>query len=93
MADFEVYLDWGGDLRRVGLARGNRVRGGETVVFDYDDAWLQAPDAFPLELGLPLTRGTFAPAAGLPIFGSLGDSAPDTWGKRLMRRAERRRAD
>jgi hypothetical protein len=28
-----------------------------------------------------------------PIFGSTGDPAPDTWGRRLMQRAERRQAD
>jgi len=33
------------------------------------------------------------PAGSFPIFGSIGDSAPDTWGRRLMQRAERRRAE
>jgi serine/threonine-protein kinase HipA len=28
-----------------------------------------------------------------PIFGAIGDSAPDTWGRRLMQRAERRQAE
>src|SRR3546814_5322030 len=37
-----------------------------------------------------LTRGSFTPPAG---FGSIGDSAPDTWGRRLMQRAERRLAE
>ncbi|WP_236627712.1 HipA domain-containing protein [Caulobacter sp. B11] len=27
------------------------------------------------------------------MFGSIGDSAPDTWGRRLMQRAERRQAE
>jgi serine/threonine-protein kinase HipA len=34
-----------------------------------------------------------APAKGQPIFGSIGDSAPDSWGRRLMQRAERRLAE
>ena len=93
MADFEVHLDWQDRLRQVGLARSNRARGGETIVFEYSQDWLQDPDPFPLEPALPLTRGTFAPPGGLAIFGSIGDSAPDTWGKRLMRRAERRLAE
>jgi serine/threonine-protein kinase HipA len=28
-----------------------------------------------------------------PIFGAIGDSAPDRWGRTLMRRMERRRAE
>ncbi|MEH2557346.1 hypothetical protein V1286_004875 [Bradyrhizobium algeriense] len=39
------------------------------------------------------SRGAFAPPAGLATFGPIGDSAPDTWGRRLMRRAERRLAE
>jgi serine/threonine-protein kinase HipA len=42
---------------------------------------------------MTLGRGAFVPAAGFSIFGSIGDSAPDTWGRRLMQRAERRRAE
>ena len=57
------------------------------------DAWLGDPDRFSLEPALTLTRGAFAPPAGLAIFGSIGDSAPDTWGRRLMQRAERRLAE
>jgi serine/threonine-protein kinase HipA len=40
-----------------------------------------------------LTPGPFAPQRGQSIFGSIGDSAPDTWGRRLMQRAERRLAE
>jgi len=93
MADFEVHIDVDGQARPIGLARSNRVRGTETIMFEYDRAWLADPDRFSLEPALPLTRGGFAPPAGLATFGSLGDSAPDTWGRRLMQRAERRTAD
>ena len=93
MADFEVHIDLDGRTRPVGLARSNRVRGEETILFDYDSTWLKDPDRFSLEPALALTRGTFAPPAGLATFGSIGDSAPDTWGRRLMQRAERRLAD
>jgi serine/threonine-protein kinase HipA len=68
------------------------VRGKETVLFEYDAEWLHAPDRFALEPALPLTRGNFAPPAGQAIHGAVGDSAPDTWGRRLMQRAERRLA-
>ncbi len=92
MADFEIHLSLEGNTRHIGRARCNRTRGKETVLFEYADSWLHAPDRFALEPALPLTRGGFAPPAGCMIHGSVGDSAPDTWGRRLMQRAERRRA-
>ena len=93
MADFEVHIDLNGRTRPIGLARSNRVRGAETILFEYDSAWLADPQRFSLEPALALTRGTFAPPPGLATFGSVGDSAPDTWGRRLMQRAERRLAE
>ncbi|TGQ50192.1 type II toxin-antitoxin system HipA family toxin [Mesorhizobium sp. M1C.F.Ca.ET.193.01.1.1] len=93
MADFEVHIDLGGRTRPVGLARTNRNRGTETILFEYDDAWLKDSDRFFLEPALALTRGAFAPPAGASMFGSIGDSAPDTWGRRLMQRSERRLAE
>ncbi|MBN9273817.1 MAG: ABC transporter permease subunit, partial [Mesorhizobium sp.] len=93
MADFEVHIDLDGRTRPIGLARTNRVRGAETILFEYDGAWLEDPDRFSLEPALQLTRGAFAPLAGLATFGSIGDSAPDTWGRRLMQRVQRRLAE
>lgn len=93
MADFEIHLCLDGQTRPLGRARCNRARGKETILFEYADAWLQAPDRFALEPSLPLTRGSFAPAVGHSLHGSLVDSAPDTWGRRLMQRTERREAE
>jgi serine/threonine-protein kinase HipA len=93
MADFEVHIDLANKTRPVGVARCNRVRGTEVILFEYDPAWLSDSKRFALEPALTLTRGTFAPPSGLATFGSIGDSAPDTWGRRLMQRAERRHAE
>lgn len=93
MADFEVHIDLNGRTRLVGLARSNRVRGKETILFEYASAWLDDPESFSLEPALSATRGAFVPPAGQAVFGSIGDSAPDTWGRRLMQRAERRSAE
>lgn len=93
MTDIEVHIELAGSTRRVGLARSNRVRGNETVVFEYAPEWLADPERFSLEPALALTRGGFVPPPGQALFGSLGDSAPDTWGRRLMQRAERRLAE
>ncbi|PMS35162.1 hypothetical protein C0Z20_18740 [Trinickia symbiotica] len=42
------------------------------------------------EPALALTRSLFPPLADQPIFGSIGDSAPDTWVRRLMPNASKR---
>lgn len=93
MTDFEVHLSLEGETRQIGRARSNLVRGKETILFEYTEEWLKDADRFELEPGLPLTRGGFAPPDGQSIHGTLGDSAPDTWGRRLMQRAERRQAE
>src|SRR3977135_4203360 len=92
MPDIEIHVDLHGQLRRVGLARCNRVRGSETILFEYADEWLANPDRFSIEPALALTRGVFPPPVGQSVFGAIGDSAPDTWGRRLMQRFERRQA-
>ena len=68
-------------------------RGEETTTFEYHPSWLADPAHFSLEPALSLGRGAFAPPKGKSLFGSIGDSAPDTWGRQLMQRRERRAAD
>lgn len=94
MSDIEVHIDLAAGLKRVGVLRRTPRRGGETVTFEYHPEWLESGVVgFSLEPALALGRGAFAPAAGRTMFGSIGDSAPDTWGRRLMQRRERRHAD
>lgn len=88
--DVEVHIDLGGETPRVGTLYAPRRGPRAPVTFEYHDSWLGETNRFSLEPALRLDRGTFAPNEGL--FGSIGDSAPDTWGRRLMQRAERRRA-
>lgn len=93
MPDVEVHIDVEDTTLQVGLLRRHAARGGETITFEYEPAWLAQRDAFSLEPALALTRGVFVPQRGQLIFGSIGDSAPDTWGRRLMQRSERRQAE
>jgi HipA-like protein len=79
--------------QRVGLLRQNRGRRGESISFEYDEARLKNSNCFSLEPALSLTPDTFHPSQDRAIFGSIGDSAPDTWGRQLMQRAERRHAE
>lgn len=92
MTDVEVHIDLSGQTRQVGLLRRHPARRGETVTFEYAEAWLLDSRRFSIEPTLSLTRGPFAPVRGQPMFGAIGDSAPDAWGRRLVQRAERRQA-
>lgn len=68
-------------------------KGQESASFEYDRGWLDHPEHFALEPALTLGEGSHHTAAGQALFGALGDSAPDRWGRMLMRRAARRHAE
>src|ERR1700693_4173570 len=65
----------------------------ESATFEYDKTWLENPARFSLEPALQVGPGPFHTPADTPMFGAIGDSAPDRWGRALMRRMERRRAE
>ena len=66
-------------------------KGRNSATFEYDEDWLAHPARFSLEPALQLGPGPFHTPIGKPLFGAIGDSAPDRWGRVLMRRAQRRR--
>ena len=88
-----VYVDLDGAPYLVGRLWTRLRKNKETATFEYDADWLQHPARFSLEPSLQLGPGPFHAAADLPMFGAIGDSAPDRWGRALMRRVERRRAE
>lgn len=90
--NIEVHIDFAGGQKRVGLLRRNRRDGKETLSFEYHEDWRKDPLAFSLQPALKISDAPYYPDGGLGIFGSIGDSAPDTWGRNLMQRAERRAA-
>ena len=69
-------------------ARGHK----ESASFEYDKEWLDHPEKFALEPALKLTEGAFHTGQGISLFGAIGDSAPDRWGRVLMRRSEASKA-
>ena len=87
-----VYFDDAPAPRLIGRLWARYQRGKETASFEYDRDWLSHPDAFALEPALSLDAGQHHTPQGRAIFGAFGDSAPDRWGRVLMRRAERRAA-
>ena len=88
-----VYVDLQGTPHLVGRLWMRDRRDRESATFEYDKSWLAHPNRFSLEPALKLGPGPFHTASDQPLFGAIGDSAPDRWGRVFMRRAERRRAE
>ena len=87
-----VYTCLPGQARdiRVGTLWAYSRRGAQSAGFMYSPEWLGHPQRYELEPALPLIRGTQYSTHAL--FGCMSDSAPDRWGRTLMRRAERHQA-
>ena len=87
-----VWIYLGSENIRVGKlwfhVKGNK----ESASFEYDKKWLDHPERFALEPALKLTEGGFHTGQNLSLFGGFGDSAPDRWGRVLMRRFEAAKA-
>lgn len=88
-----VYVDIAGAPSLAGRLWARTRKAKESATFEYDSDWLQSADRFSLEPALMLGPGPFHTPSDKPLFGAIGDSAPDRWGRVLMRRAERRRAE
>jgi serine/threonine-protein kinase HipA len=88
-----VYVDLDGVPHLVGRLWARMRKQKESATFEYNPAWLEHPARFSLEPALKLGPGPFHTQADTPMFGAIGDSVPDRWGRALMRRMERRRAE
>ena len=88
-----VYVDLQGNPQLVGRLWARLRKDRESVTFEYDKSWLAHTERFSLEPALKLGPGPFHATSAKPLFSAIGDSAPDRWGRVLMRRAERRRAE
>jgi serine/threonine-protein kinase HipA len=76
-----------------GILHTDLVRGRETFSFEYDSGWLKRQDAFPLDPSLALFQGRhFVSQTERANFGIFLDSAPDRWGRLLLKRREALRA-
>ena len=88
-----VYVDLESEPIQVGRLWARMRKGRDSASFEYDEDWLRRHYRFALEPAMQLGPGPFYTSPDKPIFGAIGDSAPDRWGRMLMRRAERRRAE
>ena len=87
-----VSITVGNETLPVGRLWYRMRKGRESSSFEYDPSWLTSKEGFALEPALPLTQGVFRVPSNRILFGSFEDTAPDRWGRVLMRRAERLRA-
>lgn len=86
-----VYVDLAGEHHLVGRLWARRVRDKESASFEYDPEWLASPIRFELEPALMLGGGPQHTRQGRALFGAFGDSAPDRWGRTLIKREAKRR--
>lgn len=90
--EVNVYISLGGKDFPVGRLWCHNTRGRESASFEYNDDWLRHREKFALEPALQPMKGTFHTQNNTGIFGSIGDSAPDRWGRMLMRRKETKKS-
>jgi serine/threonine-protein kinase HipA len=91
LRELQVFIDTRGEALAVGRVWA-RVRGSRaSSSFVYENAWRGRRDAFALAPSLPLVEGHFHCDDALPT--AFTDSAPDSWGRKLMRRSERAKAE
>ena len=88
-----VYVDLDGVAHLTGRLWNRLRKNKESATFEYDPDWLRHQARFALEPALALGPGAFHTAPDAPLFGAIGDSAPDRWGRALMRRMSRREAE
>ena len=84
--EIEIHVDLDGQSHLVGRLWSRLNKGREGASFVYDPSWLASPLRFPLEPALSLDPGSHHTRQGHSLFGALGDSAPDRWGRMLMKR-------
>lgn len=84
MKNIILYLD----TERIGTLTIDNVRGRETYMFRYDATYLR--EGIPqLDPAIRAVMGPQYPQ-GRAIFGFLADVAPDRWGRKLIKRREKR---
>jgi serine/threonine-protein kinase HipA len=88
-----VSVDWQGVPHRAGVLHAHVEGEREWAEFEPEASWLARPEAARCAPLLGLPPGPQSTGASMPLFGAIGDSAPDRWGRTLMRRFERRMAE
>lgn len=88
--DIFVYMDWL-ELEEpvfMGILHSEIIRGKEVFSYENDPCWLKHPQFRALDPDLSAFTGKQYLPEDKSIFGLFLDSAPDRWGRTLMRRRE-----
>jgi serine/threonine-protein kinase HipA len=88
-----VYADLQGTPHLVGRLWARMRKDRESATFEYDKVCLAHTERFSFEPALKLGPWPFHTPSDRALFGAIGDSAPDRWGRVLIHRAERRHAE
>ena len=88
----DVVVEIGDEAVPAGRLWTHRRGQTESATFAYFPDYIAHPDAYALDPQLELDQGQFQTAAGRKMFGAFTDCAPDRWGRRLINRDERNRA-
>ncbi|MCU1482389.1 MAG: HipA protein [Subtercola sp.] len=91
--NIEVTVQIGGVDVVAGTLFTRASRGIESSTFRYTSEYVRSPEAYELDPGMPLSESPSHTPAGKALFNAFADSAPDRWGRMLMKRAERDRAE
>jgi serine/threonine-protein kinase HipA len=67
--------------------------GNDIATFEYFTSWIRNPYHFSLEPALTIGPGPHDVAEGRSLFGAIGDSCPDGWGRAMIQRAERKQGE
>lgn len=90
--EIKIFVDLLGSSHMVGELWVRNRDGRQSASFQYAESWLESSLRFPIDPFLPLGEGPYHTPTERSLFGAIGDSSPDRWGRALMRRAERQDA-
>jgi len=87
-----VHVDIAGEPVLAARLHCNAEGGQENAALELDPRWLEHPLHSVYAPLLALPPGPYFTGAHMPLYGAIGDSAPDRWGRMLLRRFERSEA-
>lgn len=89
-----IAIHLGREGRPLGALRYDQQGARESASFEYDAAWLAAPDRFAIEPGLPLVGGPQFHRKvrdGSVFHAAIADTEPDGWARRVIQRDHAKR--
>lgn len=89
----DIIAGWRDPEEKIGELDIRLVRGREVVTVCLDPNWIAANGTVILDPDLAAFREKQYPPSDKPLFGFLSDTAPDRWGRKLIERSERMKAD